>query len=90
MRGFDQIFQRAAERKGGDAQLQLLLPPIKPLEQVCSLTDDRVLSIMTQCIFQAGFRWKVVDQKWPEFEAVFKQFNPKRLESYYQLKIWKL
>ena len=80
MKDFELIFQCAVKRKGGEAQLQSLLPPIKSLEQVCSQTDDRILSIMTQCIFQAGFRWKVVDKKWPEFETVFKKFNPKILE----------
>ncbi len=80
MKGFEEIFQRAVKRKGGVTQLQSLLPSIKSLEQVRLLTDDRALSIMTQCIFQAGFRWKVVDKKWPDFEAVFKQFNPKILE----------
>lgn len=80
MKDFDQIYQAAAKRKGGEAQLQLLLPPIKSAEQICAQTDDRILSIMTQCIFQAGFRWKVVDKKWPEFEIVFKQFNPEVLE----------
>lgn len=80
MKDFDQIYQSAVKRKGGEAQLQLLLPPIKTLYEVCLQTDDRLLSIMTQCIFQAGFRWKVVDKKWPEFEIVFKQFNPKILE----------
>lgn len=80
MKDFEKIFQCAVIRKGGEAQLQSLLPPIKSVEQVCSQTDDRILSIMTQCIFQAGFRWKVVDKKWPEFETVFKKFNPKILE----------
>lgn len=80
MKDFDQFFQRAANRKGGEAQLQLLLPPIKTIEKICSQADDRILSIMTQCIFQAGIRWKVVDNKWPEFEIVFQQFNPKTLE----------
>jgi 3-methyladenine DNA glycosylase Tag len=80
MKNFDQFFQRATNRKCGEAQLQLLLPPIKTIEQICSQADDRVLSIMTQCIFQAGIRWKVVDNKWPEFEIVFQQFNPKTLE----------
>jgi len=80
MKDFDRIYQRAVKRKGGEAQLKLLLPAIKSMEQICSQTDDRILSIMTQCIFQAGFRWKVVDKKWPEFETVFKQFNPKILE----------
>ncbi len=80
MKDFDEIYLRAAKRKGGDALLKALLPPVKTLQQVSMLTDDRVLAIMTQCIFQAGFRWKVVDKKWPEFEVVFKQFNPKILE----------
>jgi len=80
MKDFDQIYQYAVKRKGGEPQLQVLLPQIKSLEQVCEQTDDRILSIMTQCIFQAGFRWKVVDNKWPEFETVFKRFNPKILE----------
>ena len=69
MKDFEQIFQCATKRKGGEAQLQSLLPPIKSLEQVCSQTDDRILSIMTQCIFQAGFRWDVVDKKWPELNG---------------------
>lgn len=80
MQDFEKICQRATKRKGGEVQLQSLLPPIKTLEQVCAQPDDRLLAIMTQCIFQAGFRWKVVDKKWSEFEAVFQQFNPKVLE----------
>lgn len=80
MKDFDQIYQSAVKMKGGEAELQSLLPPIKTLNEVCLQTDDRLLSIMTRCIFQAGFRWKVVDKKWPEFEIVFKQFNPKILE----------
>ncbi len=80
MKDFEKIFQHAAKRKGGETQLQLLLPPIKPATEVAALTDDRILSIMTQCIFQAGFRWDVVDKKWPEFETVFKRFNPEILE----------
>lgn len=80
MKDFEQIFQRAVKRKGGEAQLKSLLPAIQTLEQICSQADNRILSMMTRCIFQAGFRWKVVDKKWPEFETVFKQFNPKILE----------
>ena len=80
MKDFNEIFQRAATRKGGESKLLSLLPPIQSPEQICLLPDDRILSIMTRCIFQAGIRWKVVDNKWPEFETVFKQFNPKTLE----------
>ena len=80
MQGFEQIFQRAVTRKGGEGQLKSLLHPIKSVEEVCLLTDDRVLSIMTKCIFQAGFNWKVVEKKWPEFETVFNKFKPEILE----------
>lgn len=80
MKEFAEIYQRAVLRKGGDAQLQQLLPVVKTSHEVSFLNDDRVLAIMTQCIFQAGFRWKVVDNKWPDFEKLFKQFDPKIME----------
>ncbi len=80
MKSFDQIYSHAAKRKGGDAALQSLLPGIKSLADINALSDDRILSMMTKCIFQAGFSWKVVEKKWPEFEIVFHQFNPKSLE----------
>ncbi|OQK16668.1 3-methyladenine DNA glycosylase [Methyloprofundus sedimenti] len=80
MQSFEQIFQRAVKRKGGEDQLQLLLPPVKSIQEVCLQKDDRILSCMTKCIFQAGFNWKVVENKWPEFEIVFKKFKPQVLE----------
>ncbi|MGR9073893.1 MAG: DNA-3-methyladenine glycosylase I [Gammaproteobacteria bacterium] len=80
MKSFDQIYQCAAHRKGGEARLKSLLPPPIPSEQVALQTDDRMLSLMTRCIFQAGFKWEVVDKKWPEFEYVFNGFDPKILE----------
>lgn len=80
MKDFEQIFEYAAKRKGGEAQLQALLPPIQSVEQVSAQKDDRILSMMTQCIFQAGFRWNVVNKKWPDFETVFHKFNPEVLE----------
>lgn len=80
MKKFEQIFESAAKRKDGESQLRSLLPPVRSVEQVSAQTDDRILSIMTQCIFQAGFRWDVVNKKWPEFETVFHKFNPEILE----------
>ena len=34
---------------------------------------------MTQCIFQAGFVWRVVNNKWDDFEEVFFGFPPDRI-----------
>lgn len=78
---FEKIRQLAEERKGGKAALAKLLAAHKPLsaQQLAKIPDDRYLSMMTRCIFQAGFNWKVVENKWDGFEAAFHGFNPKGL-----------
>jgi 3-methyladenine DNA glycosylase Tag len=40
---------------------------------------DRLLSVMTRCVFNAGFNWKVIDAKWEGFEAAFEGFDPAKL-----------
>ena len=72
---FDDIYARAAKRKGGEDALNALLGAPKPHEALAAIPDDRWLSCMTKCIFQAGFNWKVVDSMWPGFEAAFSGFD---------------
>ena len=79
MRGFSEIRARAAERKGGEAVLRSLLGPASDNANVEKLTDDRILSTMAERVFAAGFVWRVIEQKWPGFEAAFLGFEPKRL-----------
>lgn len=79
MKSFDQIRNRAAERKGGEASLQSLLGAAPSNANVASLTDDRILSAMAERIFSAGFVWRVIRQKWPGFEEAFLGFEPKAL-----------
>lgn len=76
MRSFDEIFAIAADRHGGADALKARLP--KPAADFAAIPDDRVLAQMTRCIFQAGFHWKVIDQKWPGFEEAFHGFDPNR------------
>jgi 3-methyladenine DNA glycosylase Tag len=76
---FDAIRARAARRKGGDAALLALLPKVASARTLAKLTDDRALAQMAQRIFCAGFVWRVVESKWPGFEAAFLGFAPKRL-----------
>lgn len=76
MRSFDEIFAIAADRHGGADALKARLP--KPATDFAAIPDDRVLAQMTRCIFQAGFHWKVIDQKWPGFEETFHGFDPNR------------
>ena len=79
MTRFAEIRKRAAARKGGDQVLQSLLGPVPDNKVLARLTDDRVLSTMTERVFAADFVWRVIEQKWPGFEAAFLGFEPKRL-----------
>ena len=78
MASFQKIYARAAKRKGGEAELEKLIKDAKPKSKAAlkKLGDDRYLSGMTKRIFQAGFVWRVVEQKWPGFEAAFQKFQP--------------
>lgn len=44
-----------------------------------ALGDDRYLSMMTRVINQAGFSWKVIERKWPQFEEAFLGFDTFKL-----------
>ena len=78
---FKEIRALAEERKGGKKALQELLASHKPLtgKQLTALGDDRYLAMMTRCVFNAGFNWKVIKNKWEGFEEAFHGFNPKGL-----------
>jgi 3-methyladenine DNA glycosylase Tag len=76
---FAAIQARAAKRKGGDKVLASLLGPKLDNAKVAKLADDRVLSTMAERVFAAGFVWRVIEQKWPGFEAAFLSFQPKTL-----------
>jgi len=73
---FSRIFDQASARKGGEAALRSLLPPVAEPGQLEARSDDRYLSEMTRCIFKAGFVWRIIEHKWPDFEAAFQGFVP--------------
>ena len=82
---FDRIYQRALKRKGGEEALQACLPKGSSMgdnhnaNPLPDISDDRALSEMTRAIFQAGFVYRVVNQKWPGFEQAFLGFDPKKI-----------
>lgn len=75
MRSFDEIFDIAADRKGGSAAIEDMLTPPKSAADLAKIPEDRWLAEMTRCIFQAGFNWKVIEAMWPGFEAAFNGFD---------------
>src|SRR5579871_2391959 len=79
MKSFDEIYQRAAERKGGAAALEGMIAehPAKSKAELAAIPDDRWLAEMTRGVFRAGFNWRVIDNKWAGFEAAFHGFDPK-------------
>ncbi|MER9297190.1 DNA-3-methyladenine glycosylase I [Mesorhizobium sp. M0621] len=79
MPNFAKIRARAAKRKGGEAELASLLGPAPDNAAVAEIADDRILSVMAERVFAAGFVWRVIEQKWPGFEEAFLHFEPKRL-----------
>jgi 3-methyladenine DNA glycosylase Tag len=78
---FKDIRKLAEERKGGKKALEGLLAQHKPMsvKKLAAIPDDRYLAKMTECIFNAGFNWRVVKNKWEGFEEAFHGFNPKGL-----------
>jgi len=75
MRPFGEIYRITADRKGGEDALDSLLSKPKSAEELAAVPEDRWLATMTRCIFQAGFNWKVIENKWDGFEAAFSGFD---------------
>ncbi len=55
------------------------MPMVRSARALAGSQDDRWLAQMTRCVFQAGFVWRVVDQKWDDFEDVFFGFPPEKI-----------
>jgi len=79
MRDFEAIYAIAADRKGGAAAFEPTLSTPEPRAKLAAIADDRWLSQMSKCIFQAGFNWKVVNNKWDDIEDVFDGFDIGRM-----------
>lgn len=77
---FDKLFERAAQRKGGVKALEDLLAigifdDYAAERDMASISDDRILSAFTKQIFKSGFVWRVVENKWHDFEEAFFNFD---------------
>jgi len=44
--------------------------------------DDGYLEELTKAIFQAGFSWRVIRDKWPNFQAAFDGFEVETVAGY--------
>jgi len=46
-----------------------------PMKVSSPKSDDEYFERMTKAIFQAGLNWKMIDNKWPNFESAFAKFS---------------
>ncbi len=76
---FEDIYHAACERKGGKKNLEKLLPGKSSARRLKKLGSDRYLAEFSKKVFQSGFVWRVVEQKWDGFEEVFWDFDIAKL-----------
>ena len=83
MQTYRAIFDRAAKRHGGAAALAAKLAESQPKSpaELAAIPDDRWLAEITRCVFQAGFNWSVIENKWDGFETAFDGFDVSRQEA---------
>lgn len=82
MRDFDEILEIAIAKQGSHQRVIDRLSTPKRPEELFAIPDDRWLSMMTVCVFRAGFNRAVIDTKWPGFEIAFEGFDPARVGFY--------
>ena len=76
---FQQIYQRACDRKGGATALEALLGQSATAADIAAIPDNLLLGDLTKKVFQSGFVWRVVRQKWPGFCEVFFDFDIEKM-----------
>ena len=83
MQDFDAIYRIAADRQGGPDALEARLTRPVPAAELAEVPADRWLAAMAKCLFQAGFNWSVIENKWPGFETAFDGFDVARVAFYH-------
>ncbi|MEE4276889.1 MAG: DNA-3-methyladenine glycosylase I [Halieaceae bacterium] len=73
------LYDLACQRKGGEDAVEALLPKGTSARRLKQQPSDRYLAEFTRKVFQSGFVWRVVDQKWDGFEEVFWNFDIEKL-----------
>ena len=76
---YNNLYEVACSRKGGGDVVESLLPTIATKGHLSGLGSDRYLAEFTRKVFQSGFVWRIVNNKWPQFEEVFWEFDIERL-----------
>ena len=75
MTPFSKIEEYASQHHGGLKALNKKLTKPKSKQAIKAQADNLWLSAASKGVFQAGFNWQIVENKWPHFETHYKQFD---------------
>jgi len=78
-RKFGPVLKLAAGHHGGEKAALAKSANTHAVKNLAKVPADRLLSVMTKCVFNAGFNWKVIEAKWDGFEEAFEGFDPGKL-----------
>lgn len=78
-RKFAPVLKLAAGHHGGEKVVLEKSANAHAVKNLARVPADRLLSVMTKCVFNAGFNWKVIEAKWDGFEEAFEGFDPGKL-----------
>jgi len=76
---FDHILKRAIERKGSKEFVLDMAGQTFTKGELAQIPDSMWLAAFTKQIFQSGFVWRVVENKWAGFEEVFFNFDIEKM-----------
>lgn len=79
MLSYDTVLRQAAAHHGGEQSVLAASVNESAVTDYAAISADRLLAMMTRCVFNAGFNWKVIAAKWEGFEAAFEGFDPVKL-----------
>lgn len=55
---------------------------MKAPDKIVPKSDADYLEVITRAVFQSGFNWTVIANKWVGFRAAFDDFNPQKVADY--------
>ena len=58
------------------------MPKGNPLPQKKPNNDDGYFEEMTKAVFRSGFRWEIVENKWPNFQKAFRNFSVEEVSAF--------
>ncbi len=81
MSDFKTVREAAIARLGSEAALRKRIPKVKSRKALKSADDRFYFNIISFRVFSTGLKRSMVEGKWPAFQEVFRDFEPRRVRA---------